>query len=58
MDTGNIEESILCFEKIIKLNATYLPGWYNKGLALKLLGKPEEALEHFNEAIRLNVECE
>jgi tetratricopeptide (TPR) repeat protein len=53
MAMGRKEEAIRCFDEIIKSHPVYFPAWYNKGVALRQLKRTEEALEHFEEAIRL-----
>jgi len=47
------EESLQCFDKIIELHPIYFPAWYNKGVVLRQLKRTEEALAHFDEAIKL-----
>lgn len=53
MDMGRKDEAIDIFDKIIQLHPMYFPAWYNKGVTLKQLKRTKEALEHFEEAIRL-----
>jgi tetratricopeptide (TPR) repeat protein len=53
MDMGRKDEAIDCFDEIIQLHPMYFPAWYNKGVTLRQLKRTEEALEHFDEAIRL-----
>jgi tetratricopeptide (TPR) repeat protein len=43
VDLQKIREAIDCFDKAIGLNPYYPEAWYNKGLALKALGKSEVA---------------
>jgi len=55
---GRFQESLNCFNKLLKLNPNDKTGWHNKGLALKKLGKPEEALKCFDKALELDPEYE
>jgi len=52
-DLGESQKALQCFEKAIELDPKYASAWYNKGMALKSLGRATEADETFAEAKEL-----
>ena len=46
-------ETLAAYEQAIRLDPNFAGGYYNKGLALKILMRYEEALAAFDQAIRL-----
>ncbi|MEH2413584.1 GUN4 domain-containing protein [Nostoc sp.] len=50
----NLIEAIHCYDKAVSLNPHYYGAWCNKGWALVLLGKHEEAIDTYDEAIKIN----
>ncbi|AVH64190.1 GUN4 domain-containing protein [Nostoc sp. 'Peltigera membranacea cyanobiont' N6] len=52
----NLIEAIHCYDKAISLNPHYYGAWCNKGWALVLLGKYEEAIHAFDESLKINSE--
>jgi len=51
------EESIACFDKALTENSEHYLTWREKGQALYMLGRYEEAIPCFDEAIRLKIFC-
>ena len=51
---GKLEEALVCFEKVTKINPLDPKGWNNKGVVLRDLGRYDEAVACFNKAIELN----
>lgn len=50
-------ETLRCFEKALTLDApdsSYAKGWCAKGLSLEILGKPKDALDSYDMALKLN----
>ena len=48
------EEAITCHDETIRLNPEDPTAWYNKGIALKKLGRDEEAEQCFAKARELD----
>ena len=46
------------FDKICKLKPDYEEAWYNKGVTLGKLGKPDEVIICYNEVIKLKPDYE
>ncbi|AAB98572.1 TPA: tetratricopeptide repeat protein [Methanocaldococcus jannaschii] len=44
---GDVEKALEYFNKAIELNPFYRDAWFNKALALRILGRYEEARECF-----------
>ncbi|WP_048056466.1 tetratricopeptide repeat protein [Methanocaldococcus fervens] len=44
---GDVEKALEYFNKAIKLNPFYIDAWFNKALALRILGRYEEARKCF-----------
>lgn len=52
--SGNFEEAIYCFHKVIELTPKDSNAWYNKGLSLHGLGRFEEAVHCFDKVFEIN----
>jgi hypothetical protein len=50
---GDLESAVACFERALALNADHAAAWSEKGTALAILGRHEEAAAALAEAIRL-----
>jgi tetratricopeptide (TPR) repeat protein len=48
---GRYQEAIICYDKAIEINPTYVDAWYHKGNALFNLAREEEGLQRYEEAI-------
>jgi len=53
-DKGSYESAIMCFDKAIELDPSFVLPWVNKGFCLKSLGMYDEALKAFDNATTLN----
>ena len=51
---GQYEESLICFDKAIKLKPDYAECYYNKGNSFYKLRQLEEAIKCYDEATKLN----
>ena len=47
-------EALAAFEKAIEINPQYSSAWYNKGVMLGKLDRPEEALTAYEKGIEIN----
>ena len=47
-------EAFLCFEQATQLDPNSFDAWNNKGLALKRLWRPEEALAAYDQALAID----
>ncbi|MBD2523116.1 GUN4 domain-containing protein [Nostoc sp. FACHB-133] len=56
IESKNLIEAIHCYDKAVSLNPHYYGAWCNKGWALVLLGKYEEAIHAFDESLKINSE--
>ena len=52
--TSDDEECIRCYDKIIKINSNEGMAWRGKGLALGRLGRPQAAIECYDEALKID----
>jgi tetratricopeptide (TPR) repeat protein len=53
-DAGQYASAIRRFEAAIALDATFVRAYDNLGLCLEALNQPEQAIERYREAVRLN----
>ena len=53
--SGAREKEIKAYEKAIKINPRYAEAWNGKGLALRELGKNDEAIKAFEKAIEIDL---
>ena len=51
--TGMPEEALRLFDRAIVLRPSSSAAWWNRGAALTILGKRDEAMKSYNESIRL-----
>ena len=51
---GNLQEAIVEYDEVIRLDPQYTPAYYNRGNAYLELGQPQRAIEDFDEVIRLD----
>lgn len=54
MDLQKYEEAIYLVDGCLKLDSNNAKAYNNKGLALKCLGKKDEAIINFRQAIKVN----
>ena len=50
---GKYEESIACYDRVIKINPKKVSAWRYKGMVLKKLGEDEEAEKCFSKSKEL-----
>jgi predicted O-linked N-acetylglucosamine transferase (SPINDLY family) len=53
-DTGDYSVALEAFDKVISLNPGAAEAWYNRGNALRLLRRLDEALASYRKCLRLN----
>jgi tetratricopeptide (TPR) repeat protein len=53
-NAGRLPESLVCFEKAVKISPQNPTVWNNKGVVLRELGRYQEALSCFDKAIELD----
>lgn len=53
LQAKNFENAVSLYDKAIGVQNTFAQAYYNKGLALRNLGRGDEALEQFDRAIQL-----
>ena len=44
---GKDDDALICFEKALELNSSFMKAWCDKGNALESLGRYDEALDSF-----------
>ena len=54
IDKGNFEEALSFFEQALLLNQNDPELWNYKGVALRSMGRYEEALECFNRSLEID----
>ncbi len=54
IDKGNFEEALSFFEQALLLNQNDPELWNYKGVALRSMGRYDEALECFNKSLELD----
>jgi len=54
LDKGNFEEALSFFEQALLLNQNDPELWNYKGVALRSMGRYEEALECFNRSLEID----
>ena len=54
MNSVGLEEALEIFSELLSLYPDFEKAWYRRGLALFSLGKYDEALEAFEQAVRDN----
>jgi tetratricopeptide (TPR) repeat protein len=52
VELRDYEQAWACYEQATKLEPDYPEAWFNKGVTLRELGRPDEALDAFEQAIR------
>ena len=52
--TGDLEESVISWEKALELNPNLAEAWHNRGSALGRLGNYQEALESFDQTLKID----
>ncbi|MEX2720770.1 MAG: tetratricopeptide repeat protein [Candidatus Wukongarchaeota archaeon] len=50
----NPQEKLEYYSKTLKINPNHISAWNNKGVALRLLGKFEKAIECFDKALKID----
>ena len=54
LEDGNFEDALAFFEQALLLNQKNADLWNNKGVALRSLGRYDEALECFNKSLEID----
>ena len=54
LDSGDYEEALKVYDKIIEVNPKYAGFWKNKGIFLSTLQRPLEALECYDKGLQLD----
>lgn len=53
-EEGNMEEALVCFDKILKIKQDNPDFWNKKGVILRSLGRYQEAVECFEKSLKLD----
>ena len=54
LEDGKFENALACFEQALLQNQTDPDLWNNKGVALRSLGRYDEAIECFNRSLEID----
>ena len=50
---NNLDEAILCFKKIIKIDKNFADAYYNLGIIFKRMDRVDDAINNYNKCIKI-----
>jgi superkiller protein 3 len=54
MELEYYDQAIICFDKALVINPNNAESWYNRGVALSILNRNEDAIQSYDRAIKLD----